>query len=119
MPPKGKINLHQHLETDKENPTLAWDLQETGDPRDQRLDGLPCCGVHWVDQNNCRIRNQVDEKKRVGYNLWTAYAPGPGDLTSRILCWYGPEHKFFRLWRYTRQMGLRIKKKEAMKKLRG
>jgi len=58
MPPKGKLNLHQRLEADKEDPTLVWDLQETGDPRDQRLDGPPCCGAHCVDQHNCRIRNQ-------------------------------------------------------------
>jgi len=66
-----------------------------------------------------KLVEQVVEKKRVGYNLWTAYKPGPGNLTYRILYWYGPERKFFRLWRYTRQMGLRFKRKEAMKRLRG
>ena len=48
---------------------------------------------------------------RVGYNILIAYMPWRDGLVLRILHWYGPEQKFFRLWRYTRRVGLRFKRK--------
>ena len=58
MPTRATPLLTQCLDLDKEDENLVWDLQETGDPRDERLAGPPCYGQHRVDQHNCRIRNQ-------------------------------------------------------------
>ena len=58
MPNRARVSLQERLRLDKEDETLVWDLQETGDRRDERLFGRPCYGRHRVDRHQCRIRNQ-------------------------------------------------------------